>query len=471
MFQQFKWILGSVVLAVIGVILFQILWLKQNYELSKDYFQQQVDVALNQSMNHYFAKRTASRKALITQEFPGSSVIEYSSIQVEDSLDVVLENSFGKNASVVIKVQEEGNIDSIMSYSKEMRNFSGKGFGKYVEQLIPRLMGELLDETIDTNALDSLFNQELKNQGLDLTGRVFVNPSDSLLSSGLFANTSRVSISNKTSVGAVVEDYQMFIFREMWISIVGSILLIVLLFISFYRMLTVIFKQKKMSQVKNDFINNMTHEFKTPLASIYAANEALLNFGALEDRSKAVKYISMAQREVDRLTGMVQRILNASVNEQNDVSLSLKIVGVEGMLSGMMERHRMSTEKTIHYSYTQKGGNSIEADEEHLYHILNNLIDNAIKYSAEIVDIQIGFVQQNEDFELYVRDKGKGIKKEYLTKIFDQFYRVPTGDRHDVKGFGLGLSYVKKMVELHGWSIHLKSELGRGSEFTITNKK
>jgi signal transduction histidine kinase len=258
-----------------------------------------------------------------------------------------------------------------------------------------------------------------------------------------------------------------YILRQMGGLLTGSVLLLALTTACFWLMLSTILKQKKLSDVKNDFINNMTHELKTPLATVSAAVEALQNFGALNDPVKTQTYLSISRTELQRLSDLVEKVLNIAVDERQQLELAPEAVQPAELVAEIVARHQLQAAKPVKFNVQVAPAAPVLFDRLHMGNVINNLIDNAIKYSREAVTITIRGRQEATGWHLSVADDGPGIEPGYQEAIFDRFFRVPTGNLHNVKGFGLGLYYVRQVVERHGGRIDVRSGLGRGSEFSL----
>ncbi|MGA0556731.1 sensor histidine kinase [Larkinella sp. VNQ87] len=259
-----------------------------------------------------------------------------------------------------------------------------------------------------------------------------------------------------------------YILGKMSWLLAGSTLLLALTTWCFVYMLSTILKQKKLSEIKNDFINNMTHELKTPIATVSAAVEAMQHFGALNDPQKTQTYLGISKNELQRLSDLVEKVLNMAVDEKKELELNREWLTPADLIQEVVGNHQLKTPKPVSIQVeTESEDRPVQADRFHLGNAINNLIDNAIKYSKESVEIRISSRTDGQGWRLSVQDNGNGIPKAYHEAIFDRFFRVPTGNLHPVKGFGLGLSYVRQVVEKHGGRIDVSSEPGRGSEFII----
>ena len=243
---------------------------------------------------------------------------------------------------------------------------------------------------------------------------------------------------------------------------IGSSLLVLLAVSFFGYALFVILRQRQLTEVQRDFINNMTHELQTPIATIRIAAD-VLNTPAIKDQPERLKkYTSIVKEEALRLQNQVETVLNMAKAEKNSLPLTIEWLDVHQIISSLANKYEINL--TLHLNASEP---YIHADRLHLSNAISNLIDNAFKYTPQNPDIHLETVTQNGNLIIIVRDNGIGIAPEHHRKVFDKFYRVSTGNIHNVKGFGIGLSYVQQIVKAHQWKLDLKSELGKGSEFKI----
>ncbi|WPR74839.1 HAMP domain-containing sensor histidine kinase [Algoriphagus sp. NG3] len=263
------------------------------------------------------------------------------------------------------------------------------------------------------------------------------------------------------------------VIREVWLPITSSILFIVVIISCFIYAIKVIIRQKAVSDTKNDFINNMTHEFKTPLATVSLAVEALQDPELSSQDKFRTRYLGIIKDENKRLVSQVENVLQAAALDRKDFQLKIEPLNLEDILKSTVDHFGLQVEKKggqITFNNEMKDP-IIDGDQFHITHIFNNMLDNANKYSPEMPMITIEAKDNEEQVFITIKDQGIGMNKDAQRKIFDKFYRVPTGNVHDVKGFGLGLSYVKTMLEAHKGGIQVNSELGKGSSFTINLPK
>ncbi|HEX3385618.1 MAG TPA: HAMP domain-containing sensor histidine kinase, partial [Mucilaginibacter sp.] len=261
---------------------------------------------------------------------------------------------------------------------------------------------------------------------------------------------------------------QYSIIKNMTLVLLLSVLLIISAIAGFNYLIKTIQKQRKLAELKDDFINNMTHELKTPIATLTVAIEGLQKFNALNDPEKTQRYLQTSRTELSRLNELVTKVLNISAFENEKINLVKENINVDELIEGVIASEQLKTDKKIDINYQNNGLTTIIADKLHFRNILVNLIDNAIKYSGKQPQIEVTCIKAGSEAVFSVKDNGPGIPKAQQTLVFDKFHRIPTGNVHNVKGTGLGLSYVKYIVEAHGGTVAVKSEINAGSEFIIS---
>lgn len=271
---------------------------------------------------------------------------------------------------------------------------------------------------------------------------------------------------NKMSYRLWVEPTHRVVLHQMQGILSTSFIIILILGISFWYLLRIILQQKTVEELKEDFTHNITHELKTPIAVAYAANDALLNFPT-DTPEKRKDYHLIVQEQLKQLGGLVEQILSMSMEQRKNFRLNYETVELQPMLENIIIQQRLKADKPVSIHLQMEGNISIRADRTHLSNMISNLSNNAVKYSDEKAEICIKCQIHGKTCQISVIDKGIGIPLDKQPYLFNKFYRVHTGNRHDVKGYGLGLYYVKTMAELHGGSIHVESSPGKGSTFTL----
>jgi len=260
-----------------------------------------------------------------------------------------------------------------------------------------------------------------------------------------------------------------FLLTELWGMLLISIVLIVVIVYTFSYTITVLIRQKKLSDMKTDFINNMTHEFKTPISTIALACEALGDKEIPKSESFYNSYIDMIGEENNRLAILSERILQTAVLDKGDLKMQKESIDLHDIIRDVIKSIRVQVEikDGVIYSNLKAKPARIEGDKVHLTNLVYNLLDNANKYTPRKPVIRVRTESDNQGITLIVKDNGIGISKQEQKKVFDKLYRIPTGNVHDVRGFGLGLSYVKAIVGEHKGKIAIDSEMNKGTIFTV----
>jgi len=260
-----------------------------------------------------------------------------------------------------------------------------------------------------------------------------------------------------------------YVFAQSSGALILSIAFIALLLCCFAYTVVIIQKQKKLSIIKNEFINNLTHEFKTPIASISLAANLMRNNEDKVDKKRRISYLDLIDHESKRLESQVDKVLQIAMIDSGNFSLEKKEIDIHSVIQRVVDSMGLQVNKRQGKIELQLEAvhSNLMADETHLVNIIYNLLDNALKYTTDIPLIQISTSDENEGVQIIVKDNGIGIGKEIQKHIFDKFYRAESGNVHNVKGFGLGLSYVKKIIEAHRGKIDLYSKINQGSEFKL----
>ncbi|WP_346317003.1 HAMP domain-containing sensor histidine kinase [Chitinophaga sp. YIM B06452] len=334
------------------------------------------------------------------------------------------------------------------------------------------VLNRFFDSTLTLNRLDSMYTEELLARGIQTGFRldtVRLEKEDSMFFVASKLQTAPIPFNpvQNLLVSATFKSPLALILGKMIWSLLISAVLMLLMVLSFMYMLRTILRQKRLSEVRNDFINNMTHELKTPIATVSAAVEALQHFNALQDQQRTAQYLNISRNELHRLNDLVEKVLHIAAEEKEDFELTPEPTDLNELISGIITNHRLKSARKVDFTYTLLADAEVMVDGTHLSNAINNLVDNAIKYSPEPAAITIMVTRQQNRLRISVKDNGIGIPHAYQENIFEKFFRVPTGNLHNVKGFGLGLSYVKKIVEKHGGWVRVKSEPDKGSEFLL----
>jgi two-component system phosphate regulon sensor histidine kinase PhoR len=308
---------------------------------------------------------------------------------------------------------------------------------------------------LKSNNFDDSFTEDLNS----LQVRVPVMPQDVIEPVGPFE-----------SLIIVIPDVRLYLLNSLKWIILGAILFIIVVLAAFFITIRSLLNQRKVNEIKNDFINNMTHELKTPLATISLAVDALKTQKVQSDPASVAYFSNIIKEENVRMNKHVETILETGQLENKDLELNKQPVNVHDLIQAVVDSYKLQLEEKPSNIHMQLDATKPEiiADEEHLLHVLSNLMDNAIKYSKETIDILIRTSNVNNKIIITIEDNGIGMTNETKKHIFEKFYRAHSGNIHNVKGFGLGMSYVKRIVALHKGLIRVQSELDHGTTIEIT---
>ncbi|MBD5304588.1 MAG: HAMP domain-containing histidine kinase [Bacteroides sp.] len=363
--------------------------------------------------------------------------------------------------------EERAALSENSSYSNQMVDAMSRQFHVIMDKYI----------SYDMAVMDSVLRTQLSNRFIypDFLCVEVVNNKDSVIcenpkfksESGLDSFRFNINPNEGIYYKAYMTPLTRHIISEMSGVIVTIFLLMVAFTMAFWYLFRTVSRLRTIEEMKDDFVSNMTHELKTPIAIAYSANDALLNYDMVNDPQKKVTYLNIANKQLKRLGELVENILAMSMERRKIMKLKPEEIQLHTFVYEIAAAQRMRGEKNISINVNIDNDVMVEADKTHLANVLNNLIDNAIKYSGDSVEITI--VGDNK--KLSVSDNGIGIPSKSIPYLFNKFYRVPHGNRQDVRGYGIGLYYVKSILDKMEWDIEVKSSEGEGSVFTIKFSK
>lgn len=392
------------------------------------------------------------------------SLFHEDSIRAAYHLDQRVMHKIVKKAKYINELMVETFRDNMYLTPEERINISDLDSLIQKELITDKLPTDYQFLVVEENNRPVLFSKAVKNYNTQLD-------TTKTQETVLFPNK---ILEDKLILHINFPNSQSFVVKSMGSLLIISLVLAVLIIGTISFMFRTILTQKKLYEMKNDFISNMTHEFKTPISTISLACEAMNDPSMMGgDTSNAAPFVKMIHDENKRLSILVESILQSAVMDRGEQKMKVEKVPVVEVIQGVA--------KSASFRIAGSDGELIlkmpseevyiEADRLHFTNMVNNLVDNAIKYSKDKIHVTVKLEVFKDQLELSVIDKGIGIKREHISKIFDKLYRVPTGNVHNVKGFGLGLSYVKAIADMFGWSLHVTSQLGEGSEFRVTIKR
>lgn len=511
-------LIGIITLALVGFVAIQFYWINSAITLKEEEFFRDVKSAIY-SVTNKLEKIESVKRIKAYQEsrklFNEKAALLYSSInnsEIDSSVSFE-ENGVQYRINENTKSSSNGNV-----YEKTIESYSDKGISEVhfrieagtnnttkniIEDsilafkqnekmlLLDDMMRNLYQtnsykpilQRIDQETLDSLLRVEFLNR--DITAKfeygIFDYDGNALLADSSF-NINKIRQSSFYAqlfpndmmeiphfLSIYFPNQKGYLLKTMWTILLTSIILLGIIIFAFTYTIQTIFKQKKLSEIKNDFISNMTHELKTPISTISLACEALNDKDISNDNNIKSNYINMISQENKRLGVLVESVLKSATWDKAELKLKLEEFDLHQIMNDVVENIKiqvLSKGGAIHKNLNATN-TIIIADKVHITNMIYNLLDNANKYSPSNPEIYLTTENIRQGILITVSDNGIGIKKENLNKIFEKFYRVPTGNVHNVKGFGLGLSYVKALIDKHQGEIQVTSELGKGSCFKI----
>lgn len=416
----FPLIVVLISLSVIGILFIQMSWIQNAFALKQDEFERGVDNSL---------------------------------IKIRESLH---DRFLFKISETVGYMNEETRENKLRNDFAVLGNFSNEEIRDIIDKALAQNNIRYKYEYGITNIFKNVIFQSEGYRVTDNMYHIDLAPRDAIKSQETLFLYIKV---NKNQV-----------IGEMWWMIVSSIVFTCIIILAFTLTVRTLFNQKKISEIKSDFINNMTHELKTPLATISLAIDALTNEKVIHDTEKIKLYSGMIKEENKRMNKQVEKILQAARLEKEELKLNLQELDVRQVISKVTDNLALQLqEKNGALNLRLNATNhTIIADEVHFSNIIFNLLDNAMKYSNNAPYIEVETSNSHDNLSIKIKDNGIGMDKETQSRIFEKFFRAHTGNLHNVKGFGLGLSYVKAIVDAHDGKIKVESTPGKGSTFTLT---
>lgn len=502
------WLLTIVMALMFGGLLYiEIMYMEDMMKMRNDQFREGVSRSLNSVANTLEMDETrfylednvdVVESSSIYSQYAGQQLPNLDGIQYAFSTANGVEGflTVRGGADKIARLQQEHNnvLDrsATVQHMQEMlkdRYFYQKGLiDEVILRISTRAAQRPIQERVDTAALNSYLKRELSNNGIDIPFEYSISgrnalalmsskgfpgvtqeiDADELFSAQLFPNDGDPSSKTLTVYFPSKDRY---IYRSMGFLVPAFIFTLVLLIVFVYTVILA-FRQKKLNEMKTDFINNMTHEFKTPISTISLAAQMLNDDSVRKSPAMLAHISSVINDETKRLRFQVEKVLQMSMFDRKNATVRFQEVAANEVISNIVNNFKIKAERyggTIEFN-SMAEHDLINVDEMHFTNVIYNLLENAVKYrkpdDAPIITVKTEDISSDR-LRITIADNGIGIKREHLKRIFDKFYRVPTGNKHDVKGFGLGLAYVHKMINVLGGSIKAESEINQGTKFII----
>ena len=397
-----------------------------------------------------------------------------------------LKRLFSKVARVVML--SKGKQDSLLTFARDSKPTENVKISVNIRPQKPtstlknqkelkmaeeRFFIRLDHDSLKIKDIDRLYSQQIQKAKINLPfyilrrqiAKPFPKPDKAVLTTSSVNTAMPIG----STYAALFPDYKGYLLKKIIPQGLFSFFLLTIISLAFGTIYRNLRQQRRLTELKNDFISNVTHELKTPIATVSVAIEALQSFGAAQNPELTKEYLEISKNELSRLTLLIDKVLKMSAFEQQGLSLNRETVHLPDLIKQVLSSLKLQFEKyQAEISVDTSGQNLVvSADKIHLTNVVYNLLDNALKYSENTPEIRIEIQDSGQEIRFSVKDKGIGILPEYQDKVFEKFFRVPTGNTHDVKGYGLGLSYVASVVKQHGGRIEVQSEWEKGSTFTV----
>ncbi len=489
--NKFKWIFYIITLTIVSTIGVQLYWNYLNYKENKQRVSNEILASLDSAVETYYSNLSKKNFfSIITQPKNGKRLFfkntnpiskaakdkkfqitslkittddpeEYKKFpQLLDSLFVV------DSISSISVIKSKSDKDLTLNNRNNVKIFNGKREMDSLN-LIKGLQSVFIaytNDSINFKKLDSIFKKELaiKNIGTDYYFNYYVNDTlnrttktESTLEYENKVDAKSTYLRSKQSLRLFYASTTFDALKKSFQGILISFFLALIIISSLFYLLAIIKDQKELASIKNDLISNITHEFKTPIATVSTAIEAIANFNAMEDKEKTKKYLAMSSVQLDKLHLMVEKLLETATLDSEKLMLKKEQVDITDVIQKLVEKYAVvNPDKDIQFTCNIKP-TYVNVDVFHFENVISNLLDNAVKYGGNSIEININAILGAT--EISVADNGKGIEKNQQDKIFDKFYRIPKGNTHNVKGFGIGLYYCKKIIEKHSGYLSLNS--------------
>lgn len=475
--KRYQWIIYLITSVIAITIAVQIYWNYREYQINKKHLVSKVRQSLDNSVEDYFANLTRE-SFIITSNDSVKSSNKNDTIKFRSKSRKLM---FQKIDSTLLRLSKKDSTKVIFfgKGDSKFRMKDGKGFpyfrspehfAKNIDSIISKVVVSFSRDTLDLLKLNTYISEEFARQnitvkyGLKLEYHRWFeqDETDAKKQSYNLENipNKHLSVTNKSHYLPHRSKLELYftnttkeVLKESLISILLSLLLSASIIASVIYLLRTIHKQKQIAEVKNDLISNITHEFKTPIATISTVLEAMKSFNVLEDKLKSEKYVEMATTQTSKLNLMVEKLLETATLKHEELKLSKEPVIINELLDSIILKYRvLNPEKKFNFD-NKNGDISINVDAFHFENAISNIIDNAAKYGGNNI-----YAEQNKTkngVEILIWDDGEGIPKNQKDKVFEQFYRIPKGNTHNVKGFGIGLYYTKKIINKHNGTISI----------------
>lgn len=464
--------MGITILAIAG---FQVYWINKSYEREQRTLDMRTNMMFRETIRNLqsaklkldklsYSPDSNSSRLLIQRELdPRTGAPQLQKEKMISMMDVIMQRTNDSTRPRVV-IRSRGRMDSVSMVNQPMSPRQNR-----IMQFLFDV--DSLQDSIRVREVETAYAKRLEEQNMDLPFTVSRVPTRDSTDRPIF-NEVTLGFANPITYRLQLGNTFPFILKRISSAILFSVFLVGFTLLSFMLLYRNLLRQRRLGDIKNEFISNITHELKTPIATVSVAIEALRNFSASMDPKKTKEYLDISANELQRLSLLVDKVLKLSMFEKKEIELKYEPLNLRQLVDEVTSSMRLQFEKrkaVVNIDAVSIG--SMEGDRLHLVSVLFNLLDNALKYTTDLPVIDISIKEAGSNVQLIIADNGIGIPTEYHGRVFEKFFRVPHGNVHNAKGYGLGLSYVAHVVDQHKGSIKVESNETRGSRFIITLPK
>ena len=492
--KGYRWLLYTIVIVILSTIAIQVYWNYKNYLTNKQQLINDVQVSLDKAVDDYYTN--LAERTTVGFSFEGDTskgafdeggkfhqiITQIDEAEKEfknlDSLDVsnldgitIYRGNHADSMMTDFKIESKSSQnDSMLESLIKQKELHYIPKIKDIEMLTSKIVISINNDTLVLKEVDSLFKEELKRKKLDVEyilsfkaandsikhfnhSKLFLEKNGKLEEKDLLNTISKSTFLPKNSSLKInfTNDTQVVLKRILGGILISTLLVLAVISCLFY-LLKIIRDQKQLAEVKNDLISNITHEFKTPISTIGVAIESIKSFDVINDKEKTKNYLDISTGQLSKLNFMVEKLLETATLDSESLNLNIEPLDVTNLIESIVKKHQFATTKEIRFKNPEKEI-LINADPFHFDNAINNILDNAVKYGGNKINITIE--QTTSEVNISILDNGTSLSAANKSKIFEKFYRVPKGNTHDVKGFGIGLYYSKKIIEKHKGKLDL----------------
>lgn len=454
------------VLTIVAIAAFQFYWLKKAYEREKRTLEMRTNYMFRETVFDLQGVKLKLDK-LASDSAPTKVFIQKGVIGRKTRVNPAPGQKVVNMVDLLTKKVKDTAGGMLIKGSDTVR-FSNKGLSSRRNRLIQFLFDvDSIQDSVRVKEIEVTYAKKLQEQGINVPfkiNRVPTTEKDEPVFNQITLGFSR-PITYKLELGSTTS----YLLKRISVPVLFSVFLVAFTFLSFSLLYRNLLRERKLADIKNEFISNITHELKTPIATVSVAIEALRSFNASIDPQRTKEYLDISANELQRLSMLVDKVLKLSMFEKKEIELRYELLNMKELVEEVTSSMRLQFErKGALVKIATEGDTFLEGDRLHLVSVIFNLLDNALKYSSDKPGIDITVKGMDGKVVLVISDSGIGIPSEYHTKIFEKFFRVPTGNLHNAKGYGLGLSYVSHVIKKHEGLIRVESAEGSGSKFFIT---